>query len=146
MRGHIWTYILVSTLPVSFQWFCALYQSQYICHHKAAISTLIFQEITTETLLQYSTFKRGPKHKDLVIRKRVNSIGTMFPRQRKQAHIKQECISWWCTVQTLCSLVSHICKIPCPSRKFYGFPTVDFSKRSLLRSPRCTQTNTLRAE
>lgn len=127
---------------VSFQWFHALYQSQDVCYHRAAISTLYSKRSQLRLLLPYFTLKRGPKHKDLVIRKRVNSVGTMFLRQRKQAPIK-----WvWHTVRTLCSLVSHICKIPCVSRKFCGLPTVDIYKRSLLPSPRCTQTHTLRTE
>lgn len=43
---------------VSFQWFHALYQSQYVCYHRAAISTLIFQEATTKTFTAVLYFKK----------------------------------------------------------------------------------------
>lgn len=149
MRGHIGDYTLVTTLPV-----LLLSSGSVLCTKARVFVTIELQSrpqyskrSQLRLLLQYFALKRGPKHKELVIRKRVNYKGTMFLRQRKQVHVKWVCNSWWRTVQTILpSLVSHICKIPRVSRKFYGLPTVDFSKRSLLLSPRCTQTHTLRTE
>lgn len=90
MRGHIGDYTLVTTLPV------LLLSSGSVLFTKASVFvTIELQSLPQYSkrsqlrlLLQYFALKRGPKHKELVIRKRVNYKGTMFLRQRKQVHVK----------------------------------------------------------